>query len=787
MLAVLVAAGIWGWVKLTGSLPRVSGEYTVAGLSQAVEVARDARGVPTIRAATRRDAFRALGFVHAQERFFQMDLQRRSSAGELAELLGPALVETDTRQRRHRLRAVAALAVTAAPADEQADLAAYRDGVNAGLTALGTPPFEYLLLGQPPRPWEGVDTALVLLSMFDMLQESEGSDEARVALIHDLLPSELATFLTPLGSDWDAALDGSRFPPPPIPAATVLDLRDVPKPTSTASRSPLTGDEIDLLPGSNNWAVAASRSAHGGAMVADDMHLGLHLPTIWFRAVIEWPDPAAPSGHRRLVGVTLPGTFALVAGSTGEIAWGFTNAQIDTGDLVVLEPVDGDPDHYRTPDGSRVIERVRETIRVRGGAPVEAEILHSVWGPIVDTDTGGRRRAYRWVAHDPQAVNLALTALADAADLDQALALANRAGIPAQNFVCADASGRIGWTIAGRIPRRVGFDGRRPESWADGRCTWDGWLAPDEVPRIVDPGDGALWTANNRVVGGEALTRLGHGGYDLGARARQIRDRVRLLETASEWDLMAVQLDDRALFLERWHHLAIETLTPAATASIPRRAELRGILETSWTGRASIDSPAYRLVRELRAEVARRALEPLVAPCKQADATFSVLRLPHVEQPLWQVLQARPAHMLAAEYPDWDALVLASLDAVAARAIETSGTLAAHTWGRRNTVHIRHPLARALGPLAALVDLPPMQLPGDSHMPRVQSPTFGASERFVISPGREESALFHLPGGQSGHPLSPHYRSGYRAWAAGEPTPLLPGPATRTLTLVPSG
>ncbi|HPC83372.1 MAG TPA: penicillin acylase family protein [Thermoanaerobaculaceae bacterium] len=784
VVLVAAVAGVWVWARLCASLPLLRGEHGLPGLEHAVTVERDALGVPVIRAASRLDAIRALGFLHAQDRLFQMDLLRRASAGELSALLGPSALETDRKVRVHRLRETAERSVAQAPPADRAAVAAYRDGVNAGRAALGDLPWEYLILRQRPRPWQDTDSVLVLLSMFLTLQESDGAAETRQGLLRDLLPASLLRFLGPGGTEWDAALDGSTMPVPPIPGPEVLDLRARPVAVRTARRV-LAEEDPDLLPGSNNWAVAAGRSRHGGAMVANDMHLGLDVPAIWYRAVLEWPDRTAPGGRRRLAGVTLPGTPALVAGSNGQVAWGFTNAQIDTSDVIVLEPAPDDPSGYLAPDGPRRLQTFVETVEVRGAAPVEVRIERSLWGPVVGTDHRGRRLALSWVAHHPEAVSLGLLAVALASSLEEALDRANRAGIPAQNFVCADSHGRIGWTVAGRLPRRVGFDGRYPESWADGTRRWEGWLEPEEVPRILDPDGGTLWTANNRVVGGPALAVLGDGGYDLGARAGQIRDRLGALEAASECDLLAVQLDDRAHFLERWHRLALATLTPPACAASPTRADLRRVLATTWSGHASVDSAAYRLVRELRAEVARRALQPLVAACVGAEHDVPVLRLPQVEGPLWRLLTERPRHLLAPEYGDWNTLVLASLDTVAARAIETSGSLAAHTWGRRNTVRARHPLSRALGPLAALLDLPARQLPGDSHMPRVQSPSFGASERFVVSPGREQSGVFHMPGGPSGHPLSPFYRAGFDAWANGEPAPFLPGPPVTTLVLVP--
>ncbi|HNX50545.1 MAG TPA: penicillin acylase family protein [Thermoanaerobaculaceae bacterium] len=781
----LVGAGAWVARQLRASLPSLDGHLRLPGLAGAVTVERDVLGTPTVLGGNRRDVARALGFVHGQERFFQMDLLRRLAAGELAELLGPAALENDREVRLHRLRAVARRVVEGAPPAERALISAYTEGVNAGLSALRAHPWEYLVLRTPPVPWREEDTPLVLLAMFIELQETNGARESAHGLVQELLPPALATFLTPGGTEWDAPIDRSTVLPPPVPGPEVLDLRALPPTASPSRRASLDPQHQDLLAGSNSWAVAATHTAHGGALLANDMHLALRVPHVWFRAVLRWPDPAVSGGMRQVVGVTLPGTAAMVVGSNGRVAWGFTNAQIDTGDLIVLDTPPGDDMTYLTPGGPRRLELLAEVIKVRGQPDQALAVEQTIWGPVVDRDHLGRRRVYRWVAQDPQAVNLTLSEMENADNLEAAQAIANRAGIPAQNFVAVDASGRIGWTIGGRIPRRLGLDGSVPTSWASGERGWFGWVPPREVPRLVEPPDGRLWTANNRIVGGDAPALLGDGGYANGARAGQIRDDILAIDKASERDLLAVQLDDRALFLVRWRDRALVALTPASTASSARRAELRRVLETTWTGRASVDSAAYRLVRDFRLACARRVLGPLTAPCEKASPGFSALDLRQIEGPLWTLLETRPIHLLDTAYASWDELELAALDEVAAAAEKTSGGLAAHTWGRRNTTRIRHPLSGAIPGLSRALDMPELQLPGDSNMPRVQAPAFGASERMVVSPGHEAEGIFHMPGGQSGHPLSPFYRAGHEAWARGEATPLLPGPPVHTLTLAP--
>jgi len=781
----LVAGGggaLWFRGQLHGSLPLLEGEHDLAGLVAPVRIERDALGVPRIVGTDRLDVARATGFVHAQDRFFQMDLLRRRAAGELAEIFGGPLSGADREARVHRFRVRARRVIEGASEDERALVQAYAEGVNAGLGALGAPPFEYVLLRARAEEWRAEDSVLAALAMFLRLQGGQGRRESDLGVLAEVLPPEVVAFLVPPGTEWDAPLVGDALPQPALPGPEVFDLRG--RPQTARARLPTPSDpwEEAVLAGSNNWAVAGAHTAHGGALLADDMHLGLGVPNIWYRASLEWVDGGK---KRRLTGVTLPGTPAVVVGSNTHVAWGFTNSEGDWSDLVVIEPDPAGTEAYLTPDGPRRLERVKETIHVKGQADETLEVVSTIWGPIVDKDHRGRPRALRWVAHEPEAVNLGLFRLESAETLEQALEAANGAGAPAQNFVCADDRGRIAWTVLGRIPRRVGFDGRRPGSWADGRRRWDGWLAPAEYPRVVDPPSGRIWTANARVVDGKALATMGESFYDLGARARQIRDDLLALERASERDMLRVQLDDRALFLARWRDLLLRALTPEAVAVSPRRSACRDLVER-WGGRASVDSVGYRIVRAFRARVAEDVLGALTARAKAADPRFDPGGLPRTEGPLWTLVTERPGHLLDPKHASWEALLLGSLDAVLEELTKDGASLERQTWGARNTALIRHPLSRALPSLGRWLDMAREPLPGDSNMPRVQAPENGASQRMAVSPGREAEGYFHMPGGQSGHPLSPFYRAGHEAWARGEATPFLPGPARHVLTLRPA-
>jgi penicillin G amidase len=296
--------------------------------------------------------------------------------------------------------------------------------------------------------------------------------------------------------------------------------------------------------------------------------------------------------------------------------------------------------------------------------------------------------------------------------------------------------------------------------------------------------DGRIWSANHRHVGGAAYRLIGDGDYDAPYRARQIRDGLRQLSAAAPRDLLAVQLDDRALFLTPWHELLMKTLTPEATAQHRARTALRSFVE-KWEGRASVEAVSYRLVREFRTAVASQVFGAIFAECVEAYPAFTWKTL-QLEPALWALLRERPAHLLDASFKNWDELLLASVDDLITQVDRDGVKLPQANWGWRNTAQIRHPFGNLVPQwISWWLNMPPDPLPGDRDMPRVQSPTHGASERLVVSPGREAEGIFHMPGGQSAHPLSPFYQAGHAAWVKGEPTPFLPGKTEYTLRLTP--
>ena len=780
LVLIAAAAGAWFYLRLKGSLPVLDGTVQIVGLTANTTIERDSEGVPTIHGASRADVSRTLGFLHAQDRFFQMDLARRRSSGELSALIGKATIETDKRARVHGFKKLAGTVFSGLPLAQKQLLESYAAGVNQGLAHLKSPPFEYTVLGEKPEPWKPEDTVLLIYTMTLDLQDDQGGYEQSLAAVRDVLGGPALAYFAPLIGPDDAAIDGSFAPLSQMPTERVIDLRQRAA-TPKAARSH-TWDDSSVLLGSNSFALAGSRTSDGGALLANDMHLRLRLPNIWYRASLVFPHPV--SGEPvRVTGVTLPGGPIVVAGSNGHIAWGFTNANADYSDLVAIDLSTIDPSIYMRGKELVQMEKRKETIQVHGGQPVEIEIPWTVFGPIVGRNAGGRPLALKWTAHDPEAANFALTELETATTVEEGIAVAHRAGVPIQNIVLVDSTGKIGWTICGKLPKRIGFDGRLPVSWTFGDRHWDGFLADNEVPSVIAPDAGDLWTANQRVLDSEALLRLGDGGYDRPQRAARIRDLITNLKNAQPIDLLKIQLDTRAPYLDRWHALLERVLTEGVIAQKKDRGKIKAALQP-WEGKAEADSVSYRLVRRFREHVVTRALPPIFGGCADMYPSFSYRRF-HYEAALWDMLEKRPAHLLNPAFTSWDDLLLAAADDVIEELDHLHLPIERATWGQRNTAQIQHPFAR-LSTLAGLwLSAPRDQLPGDYDTPRVQAPDDGASERFVVSPGREEKGIFQMPGGQSGHPLSPYFRAGHNAWVHGDPTPFLPGKTEHTLTLAP--
>jgi penicillin G amidase len=776
LLIALAAVLIWVVTTLQFSLATTDGELHLEGLDSSVIIERDAQGIPTLLSDDRLSVAYGLGFVHAQERFFQMDLLRRNSAGELSQLVGAATVEHDRNIRRHRLRARAERNMQHLPSSQVDIVQAYTRGANAGLAELDSKPFEYHLLNVEPQPWQPADSLLVLFSMYMTLQDESGETEYSQNLMAETLPQDLYDFLLPKGGKWDAPLLGEAFAPAPTPTTSIADLK---LSSEALVYQPLLESD-DYAIGSNNWVVGGALTEHGSAIVADDMHLSIQVPNIWYRA--RWPL----ANGLTMTGASLPGTPAIIVGSNSKVAWGFTNTTGDWGDWVLLD-TDEALTEYQTVEGAEAFQVFEETIEVKGQASENLVVKETRWGPVLKQNHRGQWMAFRWVAHDLEGANMNLIGMESVTSIAEALPLASTFGTPAQNFVGGDDQGNIGWTVAGRIPHRKGFDGSFWKNWASGEYGWQGYLSFEDYPKVYNPDNHRIWTANARTMSGEYLRLMGDASnYALGARQQQIRDALLAKDTFTEQDLLDIQLDDRALFLTPWHQHLTALIEASSQPVMHGNEALLNVL-SNWGAAASAESVGYRLVRNFRLKTIEYAMAPFVTALTQADESFQFKYVKRSsEYPVWAMVTQQPEHLLNPEFSSWDALQLAALEDVLATMAEDGTPLSEQTWGVQNSANIIHPLVKAVPALDAFLSMPNDRLSGDSHMPRVQTPTNGASERMVVTPGQEEQGVFHMATGQSGHPLSDWFDAGHRDWIEGNASAFLPGQAQHKLVLKPA-
>ncbi|MES2127388.1 MAG: penicillin acylase family protein [Pseudomonadota bacterium] len=771
LLGLIVLLALALWLFLRASLAQLDGTHSAPGMIGTVKVERDARGVPAISGANRLDIAYATGFVHAQDRFFQMDLLRRVAGGELAELFGAKALPLDKGHRLHRFRARAEQMIAAMPPQDRQFLERYVAGVNDGLDSLSARPFEYALIGVKPRAWMPADSLLVVWAMYFDLQGSQEARELSRGWLRDHASAEQLAFLLPEATQWDAPLDAQDVAAPamPIPAAPPAWWG---KPRGAEVKVAQLDFAADI--GSNNWAVAGSRSKDGGAIVSDDMHLGIQLPNTWYRLALQFPDEKGV--QHRIVGVTLPGAPpVVVVGSNGHVAWGFTNSYGDYMDLVALDA-----------DAVKAAVEKRETILVKDAKAVDLVVRETPLGPLREVD--GKTYAIHWTAHQPNSLNMNPRKLELASSLNEALDIATTMGIPSQNFMAGDDQGNIGWTIAGLLPKRAAYGAQStfPMLASEPAANWQGSLATADYPRVVNPASGQLATANSRQLMGAGGAIIGDGGFDLGARAHQVRDDLSALGPKTDVKgAYGVTMDDRALFLAPWRERALKALDDAAVDKQPLRAQFRALLKDSWSGHASADSVGYRLTRafmwqtqDLLFSAANGEMAKIDGKAGMASASA---RWPVV---LARLIDEQPAAWLPPDYKSWQQVQLVAIDKVIAELVKDGKALSNATWGARNAASISHPIGNAVPFLHTWLAAPADQLPGDSHMPRVAGQTFGQSERLTVTPGKEEQGIFNMPGGQSGHPLSPFFLAGHAEWVSGTPAPLLPGTPVHTLTFV---
>jgi penicillin amidase len=736
LLAPILAVAATLWTTLPTRSPA-----DIPGLSAPVEITLDAHAIPRIRAANWPDAAAALGWLHASERLFQMDMMRRAAAGELSEIAGAATLPTDRMMRTLGVRRSAEADAAALDGETRALLEAYATGVNTYIAAKGRfAALEFLPFGAP-RPWTVVDSLLWAKTMGLYLSGNWRSELARAGGSPAFWPPTAA--------------------PPHATAPNLVDTASRLAAALPSFPDPFTHPAT----ASNAWAVDASHSETGAPLLAGDPHLGFSLPGIWYLARIDTPEGT-------LAGATAPGVPFLVIGHNGKIAWSFTTTGADTQDLFIETPAG--PGQYATPDGPRPFTLREERIRVRGAPDTVLTVRETRHGPVISdlVAPDGPILALSMANLAPADTSASgLLALNRAATREQAAAAA--AGITGlvQNMTVADRAG-IALHLTGRIPLRRAGDGTRPAPGADGSHDWTGWASGAQLPRIVDPPGGRIVQANERIAGPEFPIFLGQNWSD-DLRARRARDLLAATEKHTLDSIAAPQTDTLSL-------LARDTLPRLTALAIPGDLPARAhALLAPWDAHMRPDEAAPLIFHAWMQEFAR------------------TLEAGEGAAPWWHLV----AYALSPEGAAWcgetcDTKLKDVLPrALAPLAARLGPDPAAWRWGEVHRAAFAHPLLRAIPWLG---DWTTTRLPigGDAttllraNTGRDLDAVHGAGLRAAHDLADPERARFIVAPGQSGHILLPTARSLAPLWAAGTLLPLTAapeGPVTRfTLWPVPA-
>jgi len=839
LVVILAAIGFfygrhWTRQAMRDALPQLDGSISISGLSAPVTVQRDDHGVPHLRASTLDDLVMAQGFVTAQDRLWQMDALRRHAAGNLAEILGAALVSHDRAQRTLQVRAAADRALATLPPDQLHLLERYAAGVNASIaTQSAHLPLEFRLIRYQPAPWTPRDSLLVGLVMFQDLTTSFPQELNREALT-SRLPEHLIADLYPVGS-W-------RDHPPAQPivdlTAPQTDIPDVPLDESqTKLRKPALSSASleDLLAlqqtlknpicegcfaGSNDWVVSGAHTATGKPLLSNDMHLAHSIPGIWYQADLE-------AGDLHVSGVSLPGVPFIIVGHNAHVAWGFTNLGAEVQDVYIEHTRgSGGTAEYEAIDGSwHPIVHQQEIIHVKGAKDIVLDVPATQHGTAVTPIISGifptekRSLSLRWTIYDPANVTPSFLAINSATDGASLVAAFSTFGGPAQNLVYADDQGHIGYHSVGKIPIRGSITAPSPISPVpadalDATQDWVGSIPYEMLPRSVDPPNGILATANARVTSDDypyPVTLNWAAPYRneriwkvLTERALATKDHLTpadmlALQTDVYSDLDHVIAQRLAYAIDHTSRSEFKTNMSAA-----KRLHEAADLLRDWNGSMDADAAAPAIVVATRAALWPLLLNPQLKSQPEAKFDLQPNSAPPTAASLytwgnksyaeeWLIMHT-PSRWLPSAYVTWDDLLAAAVSKALVDA-HAPADLAKWRFGEFHPIDIEHPIYSQSPILQRVIGLPigtgiqPQS--GDDATVKQVGRSFGPSERFTADLSDLDHSTLNLVLGESSNPASPWFMDQWPAWYHGT-TFLMPftnaavdAVATHTLTLTP--
>ncbi len=671
-------------------LPQTSGEIA-APITARATVARDARGVPHISAASWEDAIFLQGYVTAQDRMWQMDGLRRLAAGQLAEVVGPSALNQDRESRRLRLSRIAEAQMKTLPPETRAIFAAYARGVNYYLeTHRGRLPLEFTLLNYTPRPWRIEDSLLAALQMYRMLTTS-WPEEIRKLHLLEKGTKEKVEFLYPARSGTEVA------------------------------------------PGSNAWAISGAHTAGGKPILAGDPHLDWSIPSPWYLVHLK-------AGDLDVTGASLPGIPAVILGHNRRVAWSVTNLEFDVQDLY-REQIDPQTGRYQVNGQTRQAALERDWIGVKGQKPLQSDTWVTADGPVFVNDEG-QNYSLRWSAAETTTVEFPFLALDRAANWDEFNQALRHYSGPGQNFVYADVDGNIGYHAAGELPNRQGCRGDVPADGTTDRCQWSGTIPYDDLPQVYNPPSGIIASANQNPFPDNYRYAV-NGGFAPPYRASEIRT---LLSRHGQWkpeEMLSVQKDVYSGYLSFLAHQAVEAWDKHPNSNAQTRAAVDTL--RNWNGQMEKDSAPAMVATLLDTEL-RQAAAKAAAP--GAEDEYASRMAPVVIEKL---LRQRPPGW----FRDYDELLINSLGAAVSAGEKRQGSdVAKWDYGQSIELHLVNPVEGELPVIGRYFNIGPVPMSGSSTSIKQTTQRLGPSLRMVIDLANLDQSQANLVTGESGHVLS---------------------------------
>lgn len=707
-------------------------------------VARDELGCPIIVRKSVKEAFRMLGYAMAEDRAFQLELWRRISKGQLAEMVGHSGVNSDILFRSLQLQLVAESIVAQLPQEHRDILTDVVEGMNGYLLSRRYPSIEHRILEFPVTTWTLSDSILIgLLTTWEFAGQGDEENERMMTKLTSHFDEELVAFLTPDSDSYSSPRTGgqqTRRPPRSLPIEQIArELRN-------AKGRPLAHVDCSLHA---RASTCIATHADGRSYLLNDLHQGLSTPCPWYKALIV-------NEQFRFSGLFLPSLPVPISGTNGKVAWGVTATNGDFLDLVKIKEKDGS---YLTADGWKPIKKKSTQIRVRNAPPQEMTVEETDWGPILPKPLQENRVAAKWVGLDPTATDLNLLELYKAEDAKTAAHIFKRSGGPPLNAVVIDTSGERIWTVCGKFPIREGFSGLAATDWSDGQRFWRGYIPSEELPSCTAGGRGSLVSANDTKTGALYPYSLGHH-FGCGFRAHHATKKMSALSCVDEAELAKLSLDTSSDFYDFYRALVISCFKRASKLS--RGTDFT--TEISKLKRRRSTEPIMSEIGQSLVKLRQRLAQTFFgAVLSKLGTDHSFIFRHNFEEPLRATLRAlHPStNPLPEQFASWEELILTYFE-------ESIAEIRNAQVGRtESTLHITHPLFRGKPPLAALFDLEPVGMQGDTYCMHVQGEGYGSSARVIVSLNDPMASLFHLSTGESGNPLSPHYCDQFKLWREG--------------------